>query len=96
MTESTAVGTYGFNTKKIRNSTSVGLLAPNMEAKVVDCKTGHCMPPGEKGELWLRGPAIMKGRTCITAKKLRIFAIFNQYEISTTSVMKKFTKCLLW
>lgn len=66
MTESTAVGTYGFNTKEIRKYTSVGLLAPNMEAKVVDYKTGYPMPPGEMGELWLRGPAIMKGRTYIT------------------------------
>lgn len=66
MTESTAVGTYGFNTKEIRKYTSIGLLSPNMEAKVVDYKTGYLMPPGEKGELWLRGPGIMKGRTYIT------------------------------
>ncbi|KAI4314542.1 hypothetical protein L6164_027440 [Bauhinia variegata] len=61
MTESTAVGTRGFNTEKFRNYSSIGLLAPNMEAKVVDWNTGSSMPPGSSGELWLRGPAIMRG-----------------------------------
>ncbi|KAI9072258.1 hypothetical protein K1719_045762 [Acacia pycnantha] len=61
MTESTAVGTRGFNTEKFRNYSSIGLLAPNMEAKVVDWKTGAFMPPGSSGELWLRGPSIMTG-----------------------------------
>ncbi|XP_077234277.1 AMP-dependent synthetase and ligase family protein [Tasmannia lanceolata] len=61
LTETTAVGTRGFNTKNIRKYNSVGLLAPNMEAKVVDCNTGVCLPPGNSGELLLRGPGIMKG-----------------------------------
>ncbi|XP_027360335.1 4-coumarate--CoA ligase-like 6 [Abrus precatorius] len=61
MTESTAVGTRGFNSGKFCNYSSVGLLAPNMEAKVVDCNSSAFLPPGSRGELWLRGPAIMKG-----------------------------------
>lgn len=61
MTESTAVGTRGFNTKNFRNYTSVGLLSPNTEAKVVDVVTGSFMPPGKRGELLLRGPGTMKG-----------------------------------
>ncbi|GMH28789.1 hypothetical protein Nepgr_030632 [Nepenthes gracilis] len=61
MTETTAVGTRGFNVGMVRKHTSIGLLAPNMQAKVVDCNTGSCMPPGKAGELWLRGPAVMKG-----------------------------------
>ncbi|GLT68156.1 hypothetical protein SLA2020_404140 [Shorea laevis] len=61
MTESTAVGTRGFNTEKFQNYYSIGLLAPNMQAKVVDWNTGSFSPPGSSGELWLRGPAIMKG-----------------------------------
>ncbi|KAK7350694.1 hypothetical protein VNO77_09572 [Canavalia gladiata] len=40
---------------------SVGRLAENMEAKIVDPVTGEALPPGQKGELWLRGPTIMKG-----------------------------------
>ncbi|CAO2819697.1 unnamed protein product [Amaranthus hypochondriacus] len=62
MTESTAVGTRGFNViGKTHKHTSVGLLAPNTEAKVVKCNTGSSMPPGEVGELLLRGPGVMKG-----------------------------------
>ena len=61
MTESTAVGTRGFNTRNFRKYTSVGLLAPNMQAKMVDWKSGTCLPPGKSGELFLRGPGIMKG-----------------------------------
>ncbi|RDX71078.1 4-coumarate--CoA ligase-like 9, partial [Mucuna pruriens] len=40
---------------------SVGRLAENMEAKIVDPVTGEALLPGLKGELWLRGPTIMKG-----------------------------------
>ncbi|KAK1602504.1 hypothetical protein QYE76_037589 [Lolium multiflorum] len=61
MTESTAVGTRGFNTSKHKKHASVGLLAPNMHAKILDVETGFCLPPGSCGELWLHGPAIMKG-----------------------------------
>ncbi|KAI3805543.1 hypothetical protein L1987_28019 [Smallanthus sonchifolius] len=60
LSESTAVGTRGFNTKEIRNYRSVGLLAPNMQAKVVDNVSGLCSSTGKTGELWLRGPGIMK------------------------------------
>ncbi|KAI4367948.1 hypothetical protein MLD38_016568 [Melastoma candidum] len=61
MTESAAVATRGFNTGSIRWYDSVGLLAPNMEAKVVNWRTQSFLPPGKNGELLLRGPAIMKG-----------------------------------
>ncbi|KAK4557142.1 hypothetical protein RGQ29_007061 [Quercus rubra] len=61
MTESAGIGTRGFNTEKIRNYTSIGLLAPNTQAKVVDWNTSSSVPPGSTGELWLRGPGIMKG-----------------------------------
>ncbi|XP_076948906.1 4-coumarate--CoA ligase-like 6 [Bidens hawaiensis] len=60
MSESTAVGTRGLNTREVHNYGSAGLLAPNMQAKVVDWVTGSHLPPGKTGELWLRGPAIMK------------------------------------
>nr|GMC85838.1 4-coumarate--CoA ligase-like 6 [Ipomoea batatas] len=61
MTESTAVGTRGYNTEKLHNYSSAGLLSPNTEAKVVDWITGSSLPPNSTGELWLRGPSVMKG-----------------------------------
>ncbi|KAK6934909.1 AMP-binding enzyme, C-terminal domain [Dillenia turbinata] len=61
MTETTAVGTRGFNTASLYNYTSIGLMAPNTQAKIVDWTTGSPLPPGKSGELWLRCPAIMKG-----------------------------------
>lgn len=42
---------------------TVGRLAENMEAKIVDPVTGEALPPGQRGELWLRGPTVMKGIT---------------------------------
>ncbi|CAN6338626.1 unnamed protein product [Urochloa humidicola] len=61
MTESAGVGTRGFNTSEQKKYTSVGLLAPNMHARIVDPETGCPMPPYSCGELWLHGPAIMQG-----------------------------------
>lgn len=40
---------------------SAGRLAVNVEAKIVDPDSGEALPPGQRGELWLRGPTIMKG-----------------------------------
>ncbi|MCD7461671.1 4-coumarate--CoA ligase-like 3 [Datura stramonium] len=61
MTESSAIGTRGYNTEKLHNYSSVGLLAPNMQAKVVGWITGSPLPPNCMGELWLCGPGVMKG-----------------------------------
>ncbi|KAJ0701614.1 putative AMP-dependent synthetase/ligase, ANL domain-containing protein [Helianthus annuus] len=60
LSESTAVGTRGFNTRDLHNYTYVGLLGLNTQASVVDLVTGLYLPPGKTGELWLIGPAIMK------------------------------------
>lgn len=42
---------------------SVGIPLPNTEAKVVDLESGETIPFGseESGELWVRGPQVMKG-----------------------------------
>jgi len=40
---------------------SVGPLVPNTECRVVDVATGVDLGPGERGELWIRGPQVMKG-----------------------------------
>ncbi|KAG8086768.1 hypothetical protein GUJ93_ZPchr0010g9636 [Zizania palustris] len=61
MTETSAVGTRGFNTSKHKKYTSVGLLAPNTHAKIVHLESGCCLPPGSSGELWLHGPGYLNG-----------------------------------
>ncbi len=40
---------------------SVGVPVPNTEVKVVDIESGNELGPNERGELWIRGPQIMKG-----------------------------------
>jgi len=40
---------------------SVGTLIPNTEARLVDPETGEDAPQGEEGEIWVRGPQVMKG-----------------------------------
>ena len=40
---------------------SIGLLIPNTECLVADLSTGAALPPGEAGEIWIRGPQVMKG-----------------------------------
>jgi acyl-CoA synthetase (AMP-forming)/AMP-acid ligase II len=40
---------------------SVGVAAPNTECKVADLETGEALGPGQKGEVCVKGPQIMKG-----------------------------------
>lgn len=40
---------------------SFGRPTPDLEARIVDRTTGTDVAPGEQGELWLRGPAMMLG-----------------------------------
>jgi acyl-CoA synthetase (AMP-forming)/AMP-acid ligase II len=40
---------------------SVGRLVPNTEARVVDPEGGADLGPGRTGELWVRGPQLMRG-----------------------------------
>ncbi len=54
---------------------SIGLPRPDTDSKIVDLETGgKDLPPGEEGELCIRGPQVMKGywnRPEETAKSLR-------------------------
>ena len=40
---------------------SVGRLAPNLEAMIVDPDSGERLGPDARGELWIRGPQVMSG-----------------------------------
>jgi len=40
---------------------SIGVLVPNTEVRVVDPETGQDLDANQPGELWIRGPQVMKG-----------------------------------
>jgi acyl-CoA synthetase (AMP-forming)/AMP-acid ligase II len=40
---------------------SIGPLLPNTEGRVVDVATGGDLGPGQDGEVWVRGPQVMRG-----------------------------------
>ena len=40
---------------------SVGKIASHLQAKIVDPSTGEALGPGQRGELWVRGPIVMRG-----------------------------------
>jgi acyl-CoA synthetase (AMP-forming)/AMP-acid ligase II len=40
---------------------SVGFCLPNTECKIVDYTSGADLPPEREGEIWVRGPQVMKG-----------------------------------
>ncbi|MBL8381953.1 MAG: alpha/beta fold hydrolase [Burkholderiales bacterium] len=57
-----------------RRHGSIGVPLPDTEARVVDAQTGAPLPPGEAGELVVRGPQLMAGywqRPAETAAALR-------------------------
>ncbi|KAH6625260.1 hypothetical protein C7974DRAFT_413788 [Boeremia exigua] len=61
MTEVTCAATI-FDPSKYSPSFSVGELVPNCEAKIVLDDEGQVeVPQGERGEIWVRGPNVMKG-----------------------------------
>ncbi|NRB01079.1 MAG: AMP-binding protein, partial [Rhodobacteraceae bacterium] len=40
---------------------SVGETTPNTECRIVDPETGNSLGVGEEGEVWIKGPQVMKG-----------------------------------
>lgn len=61
LTESTAAITRTFDRAESERVGATGRLISNCQAKIVDPVTGTALPPFSQGELWLRGPTIMKG-----------------------------------
>ena len=59
MTELSPVSHISPNGKGKAGASGVAL--PNTESRIVDPETGKDLPQGEDGELWVRGPQVMKG-----------------------------------
>ncbi|XP_020681831.1 4-coumarate--CoA ligase-like 4 [Dendrobium catenatum] len=61
LTESTGIGASTDSAEESRRYGTAGLLSPNTEARIVDPDTGKSLPVNRTGELWLRGPFVMRG-----------------------------------
>lgn len=61
LTESTGIGASTDSLEESRKYGTAGLLSPSMAAKIVGPESGAALPVNRTGELWLRGPSIMKG-----------------------------------
>ncbi|KAI9173883.1 hypothetical protein LWI28_008058 [Acer negundo] len=61
LTETTGAVANMRSPEELERVGSVGRLVEFMEAKIVDPVTAESLPSGHQGELWLRGPSIMKG-----------------------------------
>ena len=60
LTETSPV-THTNSPRKETRITSVGTSLPNTEWRIVDVETGADAAPGALGEVWIRGPQVMKG-----------------------------------
>ncbi|KAL1822923.1 hypothetical protein ACET3Z_009701 [Daucus carota] len=61
LTESTGIGASTDSLDESRRYGTAGMLSPSMEAKIVNPETGEPLGVNRTGELWLKGPTIMKG-----------------------------------
>ncbi|KAH7567048.1 hypothetical protein JRO89_XS07G0010400 [Xanthoceras sorbifolium] len=61
LTESTGIGASTDSLEESRRYGTAGMLSPSMEAKIVDPDSGEALSVNRTGELWLKGPTIMKG-----------------------------------
>uniref|UniRef100_A0A5B6YHV7 Putative 4-coumarate CoA ligase n=1 Tax=Davidia involucrata TaxID=16924 RepID=A0A5B6YHV7_DAVIN len=61
LTESTGASFRAMSREESLRWGSVGKLLGNCEAKIIEPDTGVALPPLKQGELWIKGPIIMKG-----------------------------------
>jgi acyl-CoA synthetase (AMP-forming)/AMP-acid ligase II len=62
MTEASPVTHLSPTVDTVYKPGSIGRVVPNTEVRIVDVESGRDVPgPGRDGELWIRGPQIMRG-----------------------------------
>jgi 4-coumarate--CoA ligase len=62
LTESTGSVAATVGPEESKAYGSVGKLGSHMKAKIVDPATGEALVPRQRGELWIQGPVVMKGK----------------------------------
>lgn len=70
----------------LRKIGSIGILLPNLEARLVANDDIADAAPGEPGELWVRGPTVMKGylnNPTATASSITADGWFKTGDIAT-------------
>lgn len=82
LTESCGVGASTDSLEESRRYGTAGLLSPSTQAMIVHTETLKPLPVNRTGELWLRGPTIMKGNSFILSY---LFDLFIQFQISNNS-----------
>jgi len=60
MTETNAYGPQNGGDSFVRKPTSTGQVIPVMEIRVTDAE-GNVLPTGETGEIWFKGPSLIRG-----------------------------------
>nr|WGU11323.1 4-coumarate:CoA ligase 10 [Crinum x powellii] len=61
LTESTGIGASTDSAQESKKYGTAGMLSANTEARIVDTETGRFLGVNETGELWIKGPYVMKG-----------------------------------
>ncbi|XP_072998836.1 4-coumarate--CoA ligase-like 5 [Typha latifolia] len=61
LTESAGIAEAMIGSEESQVYGSAGRISSNLEAKIVDPTSGEALGPRQRGELWIRGPTIMKG-----------------------------------
>lgn len=61
MTEASPVTHFRLHGDGADKAGSIGPAIPSTECKIVDVVSGATVPLGEEGEVWIRGPQVMKG-----------------------------------
>ncbi|XP_072964275.1 4-coumarate--CoA ligase-like 5 [Typha angustifolia] len=61
LTESAGIAEATIRSEESQVYGSVGRISSNLKAKIVDPTSGEALCPRQRGELWIRGPTIMKG-----------------------------------